>query len=123
MTVTVYRSTDASAPVLTGSVGTLLTVLDAVLVNGYGAVSAAAWTKPFSNASNVGCYKNSATDGTGFCLNVNDAGPGSGGAREARMTGFETMSALSTGTGQFPTSAQLTIGIGSVVLRKSTTAD
>lgn len=123
MTVTTYRSTDASAPVLTGSVGTLLTVLDACLVNGYGALSAAGWTKPFSNSGNIGCYKNSATDGTGFCLNVNDAGPGAGGAREARMTGFETMSALSTGTGQFPTSGQMAIGIGAVVCRKSTTAD
>lgn len=123
MTVTVYRSTDASAPVLTGSVGTLLTLLDAVLVNGYGSQSAAGWTKPFSNSGNIGCYKNSAVDGTGFCLNVNDAGPGAGGARETRMTGFQTMSALSTGTGQFPTSGQLAIGIGAVVCRKSATAD
>jgi hypothetical protein len=62
-------------------------------------------------------------DGTGLYLNVNDAGPGAGGAKEARLTGFETMSALSTGTGQFPTSGQLAIGIGAVVCRKSTTAD
>jgi hypothetical protein len=123
MTVITYRSTDASAPVLTGSVGTLLTVLDAVLVNGYGALSAAGWAKPFSNSGNIGCYKNSAVDGTGFCLNVNDAGPGAGGAREARITGFQTMSALSTGTGQFPTQGQLAIGIGALVCRKSTTAD
>lgn len=123
MTVTVYKSSDGSAPVLTGSVGTLLTVLDAILVNGYGSKAAAGWTKPFANSGNIGCYQNNATDGTGFCLNVNDAGPGAGGAREARMTGFETMSALSTGTGQFPQLSQLGIGIGAVVLRKSTTAD
>jgi hypothetical protein len=34
MTVRVYRSTDASAPVLTGQVGSLTALLDAVLVNG-----------------------------------------------------------------------------------------
>jgi hypothetical protein len=44
MTVRVYRSTDASAPVLTGQVGSLTALLDAVLVNGYGALSAAGWT-------------------------------------------------------------------------------
>ena len=38
---TIYRSTDASAPVLTGEVGKLVDLLDACLVNGYGAKSAA----------------------------------------------------------------------------------
>lgn len=36
MTVRVYRSTDFGAPQLSGQVGTLLAVLDACLVNGYG---------------------------------------------------------------------------------------
>jgi hypothetical protein len=44
MTVRVYRSTDASAPTLTGQVGSLTALLDAVLVNGYGAQTAAGWT-------------------------------------------------------------------------------
>jgi hypothetical protein len=122
-TVTLYRSTDASAPTLTGQVGSLTTLLDAVLVNGYGTQPAAGWTKPFTTATNQAAYRNSATDGTGFHVNVNDNGPGAGAAREARMTGFETMSALATGTGQFPLLAQLGIGIGAVVCRKSTTAD
>jgi hypothetical protein len=121
-TVTVYRSSDASAPVLTGVAGSLLAVLDGCLVNGYGSQTAAGWTKPFSNSGNVGCYQNSAVSGTGFCINVNDNGPGAGGGLEARVTGFKTMSALNTGTGQFPTSAQLAIGIGALVIRKSTAA-
>lgn len=37
MTVRVYRSTDFGAPQLSGQVGTLLAILDACLVNGYGA--------------------------------------------------------------------------------------
>ncbi len=35
-TVNLYQSTDASAPILTGSAGSLVTLLDACLVNGYG---------------------------------------------------------------------------------------
>lgn len=121
-TVRTYRSTDASAPVLTGSVGTLVALLDACLVNGYGSQSAAGWTIPFT-ATNKRMYTNSAVDGTGFTLYVDDTGPGGGGAREARMTGFEVATAIGTGTGQFPTFAQLAIGIGALVCRKSTTAD
>lgn len=122
MTAQLFRSTDASAPVLTGSVGTLITVLDAVLVNGYGSKTAAGWTKPFT-ATNQAAYRNNVTTGTGFYLNVNDTGPGGAGAREARMTGFETMSAVGTGTGQFPLIGQCANGIGSTVVRKSSTAD
>ena len=36
MAVTVYRSTDASAPLLTNSNGSLIAVLRACLVDGYG---------------------------------------------------------------------------------------
>ena len=37
MAVTVYRSTDTGAPALyTDSAGSLITILDACLVNGYG---------------------------------------------------------------------------------------
>lgn len=122
-TVRIYRYTDASAPAMSGTVGSLLAVLDACLVNGYGALPAAGWTKPFANTTNKGCYRNSPTDGTGFHLYVDDSGPGAGAAREARCTGFQTMSALGVGTGQFPTAAQMLIGTGAAVCRKSTTAD
>jgi hypothetical protein len=57
-------------------------------------------------------------------LYVDDTGPGAGGAREARACGFESMSAIApTGTGQFPTAAQSSVGVGTVVIRKSNTAD
>lgn len=126
MTVRVYRSTDASAPVLTGQVGTLVALLDACLVNGYGTQVAAGWTKPLF-AANKGAYKQNLTganNSSGMYLYVDDTGPGAGGAREARVCGFETMSAITpTGTGQFPTSGQSAIGVGTVVVRKSSTAD
>jgi hypothetical protein len=124
-TVIVYRSTDGSAPVLTGAVGALTGVLDACLVNGYSGKSAAGWTIAYT-ATNKRAYRNSATDGTGYYLNVDDTASGTAGAKEAFCTGFQTMSAISTGTGQFPTSSQLGLGsapAGAVVARKSNTAD
>ena len=47
-TVTTYSSADASAPVLTGQAGSLVALLDACLVNGYGSKAAAGWTIPFT---------------------------------------------------------------------------
>lgn len=126
MTVRVYRSTDASAPVLTGQVGSLTALLDAILVNGYGALSAAGWTIAQTGTNKRG-YKQStvgSNNTAGMCLYIDDTGPGAGAAREARVCGFETMSAITpTGTGQFPTSAQSAIGVGTLVIRKSSTAD
>lgn len=117
MTARLYKSTDASAPSLTGAVGSLVALLDAVLVNGYGAISAAGWTKPYT-ATNKAVFRNSASTGTGFYLDVNDAAAVT--AKEARVVGYETMSAVATGTGPFPTAAQLPNGI---FVRKSATAD
>jgi hypothetical protein len=127
MTVQVYRSTDASAPVLTGQVGTLVALLDACLVTGYGAKAAAGWTKPLTG-TNKAAFRQNATGANNSAspmyLYVDDNGPGAGGAREARVCGFETMSAITpTGTGQFPTAAQSAIGVGTLTIRKSTTAD
>jgi hypothetical protein len=125
MTVRIYKSTDASAPVLTGQAGSLVALLSACLVDGYGAVAAAGWTKPFT-ATNKAVFRNSAVNGTGFYVNVDDAATGAGGAKEAFATGFQTMSAVATGTGQFPSAASLAVGTplsGAVVWRKSNTAD
>lgn len=117
MTVRLYKSTDASAPTLTGQVGSLVALLDAVLVNGYGSKSAAGWTKAFS-ATNKASYRMVTSGNTGFYLDVDDSAPSS--AREARMRGYEAMTAVGTGTNAFPTSAQSSFG---VVCRKSTSAD
>jgi hypothetical protein len=119
MTVRLYRSTDASAPSLTGQVGSLVALLDAVLVNGYGSQTAAGWTKAYS-ATNKASYRMATSGNTGFYLDVDDAAPGGGGAREARWRGYEAMTAVATGTNAFPTSAQLSAAI---ICRKSNTAD
>lgn len=121
MPVTVYKSTDGSAPVLSGTAGALITLLNAVLVNGYGAKAAAGWTRAFSG-TNKAAYRNHAS-GTNFYLRVDDESPNAtSGAREAVARGYETMSAVDTGVGPFPTIAQLALAAG-VVLRKSYTAD
>lgn len=119
MTVRLYKSTDASAPVLTGQVGSLIALLDAILVNGYGAQAAAGWSKAFSG-TNTASYRMATTGNTGFYLDVNDAASGTGGAKEARMRGYEAMTAVATGTNPFPTVAQSSFG---VICRKSNTAD
>lgn len=97
---TVYKSSDTSAPVLDGQAGSLVALLDACLVNGYGSKSAAGWTKPYS-ATNKGVYLGSA----GHYLDVDDSGAGAATTQEANVRGYETMSAVATGTGPFPTTA------------------
>lgn len=82
---------------LTSTAGALLTVLDAVLVTGQG------WTKPFSSV-NVAVYKQP-VGSNGFYLRVDDSG-----ANFARACLYETMSDVNTGTGQTPTSVQLSGG-------------
>lgn len=120
MPVTVYKSTDASAPVLTGLVGSLITLLDACLVNGYGAKAAAGWNKAFAG-TNTASYRMTTVGATGFYLDVNDNAASTAlGARSARLRGFETMTAIATGTGAFPTVAVLANGIQ---VYKSPTAD
>jgi hypothetical protein len=104
MTVKVYRSTDTSAPTLNGQVGSLISVLDAVLVNGYGAKSSLGWTKPFTG-TNLGSYRNG-TGGNQLYLDVNDANAGSSGDYFASVRGYEVMTAVGTGTAPFPTVAQ-----------------
>jgi hypothetical protein len=125
MTVQVYNSTDASAPVLYGAVGSLISLLTACLVNGYGSKSAAGWSLAYSGTNQAVYLQGSGSNGK--YLNVDDSGSGSGGAREALMCGTEGQSAAYSGTAvqanatlPFPTSSQFS---GGVVCRKSTSAD
>jgi hypothetical protein len=119
MTVNVYRSTDTSAPVLTGQSGTLAALLQACLVAGYSAHPGAGWTSPyFDNTSKTRVFKPAGSPEAYF--QVADAGPGAASFREARCAGFETMSGYNTGTGRFPTSAQQAAGY---ISRKSATLD
>lgn len=102
MTVRVYRHDDSSAPALSGTAGALVALLDACLVNGYGAKTAAGWTKSFSG-TNKAAYRMGA--GNQRYLRVDDSG-----TTTARAVGYESMSDVDTGTNPFPTAAQLSGG-------------
>lgn len=128
MTMTIYSSSDASAPTLQGVVGgalsggafaagSLVELLRQVLVSGYGAKAGAGWTMPFTTTSRAS-FKQGA--GCGFYLDVLDDGSLTAAAREAQFSGFEVMTAAGTGTNQFPTSSQQSTGLK---VRKSDTAD
>jgi len=137
---TIYTSSDPYGPgAINGLTGSLLTVLDACLVNGYGTGSnykaPAGWTKPLPNVSgSLGCYKQGS--GSQFTMFVNDSGPNtSAAAREAWVTGWESMTSLApsgsvftasnsagSGYGQFPLPPQL-LTYGHVVWRKSVAND
>lgn len=127
---TIYTSSDPFGPgPLTGTTGSLVSVLDACLVNGYTNRPAAGWTKPFANSASVyACYKQAS--GSQFTFFINDNAPNT--AKEAGFTGWISMSALipsgsaanfvGAGLGQFPLPAQVNT-FGRLAIRKSSTAD
>lgn len=117
---TIYRSSDASAPTLSGTANSLCALLKACLVDGYGAQAAAGWTEEYTGV-NKAAYRPGS--GNRLYFRVQDDAGGTGGAKEALVRGFETMSDVDTGTGPFPTAAQSALTSNSVVARKSTTAD
>ncbi len=96
MTVTVYRSTDASAPTMSKSVGQWITILDAILVNGYGAKSAAGWTKSYSG-TNKAVYR--AGGGSQSYLRIDDSGQANYATDVAGSAGASDVDTI---TGRFP---------------------
>lgn len=116
---TIYQSTDTSAPVCDGQVGSLVNLLDKVLVAGYGTQTAAGWTKPFTG-TNKASFKNAGSSQQ--YLRVQDDAPGAAGAQEARVTGYEAMTTVDAGTNPFPSAAQGVGGVAMLVARKSVAA-
>lgn len=126
MTPIVYRSSDASAPALDGQVGSLIAVLDACLVNGYGAQSAAGWAKVYAGTNKAvyraPVFSASPTEAKRFYLRVQD--DGSVDARTAVLHGYQTMSDVDTGTGRFPLADSFGHCLGDITyIYKSSTAD
>ena len=190
--VQIFKSTDLNAPVLTGTAGSLIALLNTCLINGYttasissltqlsstvtatistnstlttgtyvtisGAVpadyngtfqitvlsntqftytiatnpsspatgtpvyakSGIQWTSPYS-ATNQAVYRSADGSSNQFYLQINETGSSAGGQKEVVATGFETMTGVGSGTGQFPTTIQL--ASGGVIWTKSITAD
>lgn len=119
MTVRIYKSTDSGAPTLTGQASSLISLLSACLVDGYGSKAAAGWTKPYTG-TNLAAFRNTTSGGSGMYLRVDDSGTGTGSTREALVRGYATMSDVNTGTVETPTAAQVST---SIVWRKSNTTD
>lgn len=102
MPVTVYRSTDSGAPALTAQAGTLLNVLRACLVTGYGSKPAAGWSEPFAASGNVGVFRQGAKTGRRqFFVQVSDAT-----GNRAWLSMYEDMSSVNAGTNQVPIAGQ-----------------
>lgn len=99
MAVVLRRWDDApgSNPVLSGTAGALIAVLDEVLVGSAG------WSKVFFG-TNKAVYR--APAGNRFYLRVDDTGTTS-----ARVVAYESMTDVDTGTNAFPTAAQVSGGL------------
>jgi len=103
--MTVYSSSDAGAPVLGNANGSLIAVLKACLVDGYGSKAAAGWTRPYSG-TNLAAFKQGA-GGNNRLLRVYDGGNDTYGSRRVSVRAYEAMTAISTGTGPFPTTSMI----------------
>jgi hypothetical protein len=83
-------------------------------------VSTLGWLRAFEG-TNKAAYKQAAKSGfLRFFWRIDDSGPGADGARMAWTRGFESMTDVDTGTGDFPTTVQAGAGI---TFRKSSTLD
>lgn len=107
MALTILTNQSASAPALSGTVGSLIALLDFCLVTTLG------WTKPYSG-TNLAAYKQP-TGTNGMYLYVDDTV-----AQNARLSAYEAMTAINAGTGNFPTTTQVA---GGGYLFKSATAN
>src|ERR1044071_9131298 len=116
--VTVYRSDDASAPVLNANAASINSLLRACLVTGYGSKSAAGWSEPFTTSGNVAVFLMQNVSG---CprryLRVDDSSANT--TPEARIVSYESMSGLSSGTNDMPTAAQVS---GGAFIRRSSSS-
>lgn len=89
MAISIYRSTDTDAPVLSGLAGALITVLDACLVNGYTGKSALGWAKSYAG-TNLATYR--AAVGNRLYLGIDDTT-----TQSARGRGFQVASQAGCG--------------------------
>ncbi len=108
MAVNVYKGNDTGAPTLDGTVGSLIDVLKACLVDGFGSKAAAGWTLALEDApNNKAIFRNDAVNGTGRYFRVQDdgvvySGHGGGAAHMATIRGCESYTDIDTTAGNFP---------------------
>lgn len=102
MAFKLYRWDDASAPVLHGLAGSMIAVLKACLVDGYGAKAAAGWSITMSDGPpiyNAVFRNNTAGGGFGSYFAILDDGSSTvSGGVSARIRMWEAVTAYDTGT-------------------------
>lgn len=103
----VYSSLDSGAPTLDGLSGSLIRVLDACLINGYGSKSGVGWSRKYAttdltsgNSGTQAVYQCPSGSASAFYLYVGDNAPHSSSlGREAVWSMLETVTGLHTGVG------------------------
>lgn len=104
--VTIYKSTDEGAPILTGQPGSVIALLDQILVGdggiAYGSTPSLGWTKEFTG-TNMAAYRMNpnAPGSSGAYLKITNSG--GGWNVFARM--YKTMTSIDSGTVETPNSA------------------
>lgn len=92
--VTVFRASDAGAPVLTADIGSLKTLLKACLVTGYGSKQGLGWQMAFeSTDKNVAAFKSADPTASGFYFKIDNSTTGT-----AKLSAYQAMTDISTGT-------------------------
>ncbi len=105
-TTRLYKSTDSGAPVLSGQAGSMVNLLQKCLVDGYGALPAAGWTRPFTG-TNTAAFRNSVSaGGTGMYLRVVDTA-----ATYATARAYSVMTTVSAGSNVAPHATHLGNGV------------
>lgn len=105
---TVYKSIDADAPVLNGTSGSLVNVLNSILVTGYGSKPGAGWIVDYTSSVPSGStFRPPSGSSNAFCLSVDDRNFYSPyGNSSAVVVGLETPINYNTGSARFPSVGQ-----------------
>lgn len=93
---TVFSSTDTDAPVLYGVYGSLIALLDAVLINGYGSKAPLGWTKEISVGEKA-VYRSSVAGVDPIILRIDDSSANGMTSLYAGVKCYESMSGIDTG--------------------------
>ena len=93
--VTLFKSTDEGAPVLSASAGSLKALLKACLVTGYGNKTALGWEMPFEDANNA-AFRSKSPESSRYFLKINQPQ-----TRTATVQAFRAMTLLTAGSGEF----------------------
>lgn len=104
VTIQQYRYDDTSAPELINQPGSLVALLDAVLVNGYGGKPSLGWSIAYSDTYKR-VYRQPVWSAGQRYLRVDDNYV-NGTFRYAVVRGYESMTGIDTGTQPFPTTTQ-----------------